>query len=90
MTFFVWVVELRDTGTRVAVFLVVIALRGFKIDTFRAVRGETFVLTALRDVVERAVFSVVTTVLLFPRVAVFSPREAAPAPDAQNTKVRIK
>ena len=82
-------VAVRDTGVRVAMFLV--ALRGVNIETFFALRAETVVFTALRAVVDLAVFVfVVITFVLFPRDAAFSVRVADSALHMQNAQIKEK
>ena len=73
---------------RVAEFFVV-AVRGFKTETFFVLRGDTVVFTAFLDVVDLGVWLTVV-VWFFPRVAAFSVRTAASALNMQTIRPKIK
>ena len=88
VTIFTELIWLRDTGVLVAVLFV--AALGVKIVTDFALRGETVVFTALREVVARAVLLDVEIVVFFPREALFSVRDTAPALNVQTTEAIIK
>lgn len=80
--------DVRATGVLVAVFFVFV--RPDKIVTGIALRSETVVFTALREVVERVLVPRVASAVFLARDFVSLAREAASALTMQIAEIRIK